>query len=403
MATVVFSDVLCWVSKNLSRIDRDSLLDIVAKFYHEDELYAAKSELCKLVAAGQSNDAPDHSPPVIDGWAKLVNNKGVPIVRKSAEPAVRRRHEAEDLLQMAILLDVQKFALPKFAAEDLDRIPNCVSAVDRIANSTMEVEKVLASVGVLNDSLSKLTASVNEVKKRLELIEKNSEYNISAVLSVVVQRLDDIETKLTTVSLSNTLSDNVQLTDAADMTHQPALCDIHAGEGDNSSLHQDTVANPVASTSVTVPDQQAITVDQSYIDADLVTHGPNAVKTWADMVKDIPKASTQSVFSDVKSKVRVHGQALSSVIKAVPRQLTCFVGRLDPNVSEDELTVFLKGQGIETVKCRKLVAKNGRVYNTSAFRVTCTSEYESLFYNEALWPIGSEVRDWVFYNKNGGH
>jgi len=58
----------------------------------------------------------------------------------------------------------------------------------------------------------------------------------------------------------------------------------------------------------------------------------------------------------------------------------------------------MQNQGILDAKCRKLSAKDGRVFRTSAFRVSCSSRYESLFYDEATWLEGAELRDWVFYN-----
>lgn len=95
-------------------------MDIVAKYYHKDELFAAKTILCKnVIEFLASNDATSEAPPSITGWAKLVNNKGMLIARKAGEPAQRQRHEADDQLQMLILLDVNKVELPKFVAEDL--------------------------------------------------------------------------------------------------------------------------------------------------------------------------------------------------------------------------------------------------------------------------------------------
>ena len=52
-------------------------------------------------------------------------------------------------------------------------------------------------------------------------------------------------------------------------------------------------------------------------------------------------------------------------------------------------------------KCTKLKPKNGRTFNTSAFRVSCNPDFETLFYDESKWPVGVELRDWVFYNQNG--
>lgn len=98
-------------------------------------------------------------------------------------------------------------------------------------------------------------------------------------------------------------------------------------------------------------------------------------------------------FNDAYKKVVVCGKATGGNVKGVPRQLTCFVGTLDSSVSEEELTEFLNDKGILDAKCVKLVAKDGRIFRTSAFRVSCSAVYESIFYNEASWPIGAELRD----------
>jgi len=89
-----FSEVLCFLNKNMKRFDKSTVHDIIAKFYHEDELYDAKSELCKVVVAAQ----PDAMPP--DGWAKFVNSKGVPVNRRMSDAVQRRRAKADDLIQM---------------------------------------------------------------------------------------------------------------------------------------------------------------------------------------------------------------------------------------------------------------------------------------------------------------
>jgi len=50
------------------------------------------------------------------------------------------------------------------------------------------------------------------------------------------------------------------------------------------------------------------------------------------------------------------------------------------------------------VTSRKLVAKDGRTFRTSAYRVTCCTESAELFHEESLWPSGVELRDWICYH-----
>ena len=83
-------------------------------------------------------------------------------------------------------------------------------------------------------------------------------------------------------------------------------------------------------------------------------------------------------------------------MKAVPRPLACFVGRLDAATQEDELHAHLVACGMKGVVCKKLKPKPGHVFSTAAFKVTCCVESRVLFYNEANWPCGAELRDWYF-------
>lgn len=95
----------------------------------------------------------------------------------------------------------------------------------------------------------------------------------------------------------------------------------------------------------------------------------------------------------------------SSAVKGVPRQLHAFVCRLADDTTESSLSDWLAGVGIIGAACRKIVPKDGRVFKTSAFKVSCDSKYADLFYNEASWPLGCELRDWYVkqYDSNVAH
>ena len=114
MAAIVVSEPLCYLMTVFGCYDRSFIHGIMSRFYHEDELYAAKVELAKIVA--QLPSAPD-------GWSKLVSMKGTPTLRRGADGAHRRSQEAEDVLEMTAIADVSKIDLPKFVAADLDRLP----------------------------------------------------------------------------------------------------------------------------------------------------------------------------------------------------------------------------------------------------------------------------------------
>jgi len=84
------------------------------------------------------------------------------------------------------------------------------------------------------------------------------------------------------------------------------------------------------------------------------------------------------------------------MVKAVKRRLVAFAGRFDLDTSEDDLKQWLVNSGIKDVYCTRIKPKEGRKYQTAAFRVSCSEEYRDLFYNESSWPDGCELRDWFF-------
>ena len=54
----------------------------------------------------------------------------------------------------------------------------------------------------------------------------------------------------------------------------------------------------------------------------------------------------------------------------------------------------MSSAGIKDIKCNKLTSKEGKVFPTAAFFVSCLAGYKDAFYSEATWPLGCELRDW---------
>ena len=172
VAVFMVSELLCFVVKNYKRFDKSAIIDIISKFYHDDELYAAKVELNKHFATVSGSA----EVPVIDGWSKLTNKQGLPVARKAGDASQRRVAEAEDVLQMMTLLDISKSDLPTFVAADLDRIP-------ALHTSGMHFEA------------TKLASSVEELHKKVDAVEQKVSTH-TATLSTdatLLQRLASIE------------------------------------------------------------------------------------------------------------------------------------------------------------------------------------------------------------------
>jgi len=114
------------------------------------------------------------------------------------------------------------------------------------------------------------------------------------------------------------------------------------------------------------------------------------------------QAASSAVIQQSTSvpSTRVGKRSAANSIKAIKPPLTCFVGRLDPKTTADDLTQYLDEVGIKDADCWKIQAKDGRVFKTSAFRVSCRDEFRELFYDENTWPEGAELRDWVYRRRD---
>jgi len=132
-----------------------------------------------------------------------------------------------------------------------------------------------------------------------------------------------------------------------------------------------------------------------------------ATKSWAERASSLATESQddQDGFQTVSHKRKprqkptvelIGKRAANESVKTVTRRLVCFVGRLQHDTSEEDLADYLADAGIADVKCTRIKPKEGKVFHTAAFRVSCDPCYRDMFYNEESWPVGAELRDWVF-------
>ena len=323
-APVIVNEVLYFSRFYLQRVSKDELCKSLASFYHEEELYAAKIQLCEVAAAVSSP---------IDGWSKFVNSKGAPIAHRKSDGAARRVMDGDDVVTMLMVLDVNNVPMPTYASIDPSRIPPPL--VPNFVDASED-----------NNTLLELTKSLEAVIKRLDKLE--------------VPHPPSVRQPTTGM-----------------MSTYPAV------------VSSDPKLSAVTSASPPVP-----------LSGPLPAPSPTDL-SWANVAVNGDVQALQTIVMNKNKSVRV-GTATNSKLKAVPRQLACFVGRLDADTTEEDLSAHLTAHGMKGVVCRKLVAKDGRRFKTAAFKVTCCTESRELFYNEASWPSGAELRDWVYRNTNGG-
>jgi len=106
--------------------------------------------------------------------------------------------------------------------------------------------------------------------------------------------------------------------------------------------------------------------------------------------------SFESVWSATAFTPRETDAASSGGVRGVPRQIHAFVSRLAAETTDNDLVEWLANVGIQGAVCRKITPKDNRTFKTAAFKVSCDAVYANLFYDEANWPAGCELRDWVF-------
>ena len=146
--SMIGNEVLCYLSF------RSLLISTLSSFYHEDELSEAKSHMCTAASA---------QIPAIDGWAKLITSKGLLINRKGNDDQHKRDLEADDVVSMNTLLDVNQVLMPTFVARPLklDRVPSL------ILSSSFNKD----SADVVANSLDSMSSSLGEVLRPLEKVE----------------------------------------------------------------------------------------------------------------------------------------------------------------------------------------------------------------------------------------
>ena len=130
-------------------------------------------------------------------------------------------------------------------------------------------------------------------------------------------------------------------------------------------------------------------------------------QSWANRVKDLAERTDSDGFTLVQRKGQKQAKKIvgnkvvlsDNKVNTAPRNVTLFVGRLDLDVTPEDLSNYLSDIDVKNVQCKKLESKNGKTFKSSAFMISCDSRYSNILFNESTWPDGALVREWVFYPK----
>ena len=349
MADSLFiSEVLCFFVNKFGKLTKLQMKSMLVGFYSEDELVEAKDRLfadaCNLGVADMPRNRTRSKS---DNRAKLIT---------------------DDLLELYSFLDEAGVLgkLPVYVARNLDRIPT-VKMEDMdlfcVSKKMEEMERRLASVESLN--VESLIAKLDDMSMRLNTQQVSAEI----VAECMSSKLDAVSAQL-----EKDLSGHSKL----DVVPNHETGHVETVDGDKAE-------GAAAANYADTPSWSGVAAE-----------GIGDPQTKFTLV-----SRQRQQKPPQKLPVRVHGVKACSeatAIKSIPRRqiLAAYVGRLHSDTTEEALTRFLQGEGMKGIVCKKLKAKDGRVFKTAAFYVTCSMDSADLFYDEKCWPSGVELRDWIY-------
>ena len=86
----------------------------------------------------------------------------------------------------------------------------------------------------------------------------------------------------------------------------------------------------------------------------------------------------------------VTGKAIGIHIRAAKRNASICVTRLDPDLSCDDLSVYIE----QTLSVRPTVELVKAIGSYASFHLTCECQDPAVFLDPCIWPEGSLVRGW---------
>lgn len=338
LQAVLTNEVLCYIQNYYINGQNEKLIEVLSGFYLQDELFNAKDMLQSLAASS------------IDSFLKLSHKK-------------RKVDEAREIVELWARLLENGSDMPIYSAVNLQRIPND-------SKSSVDVESI-------TNLLKEIKCDVSQLRSSHALAPPTM--------------------------LSSTEGKINSSTHYQPQQHLP--CD--------SQLPSDLQLPPSFPHFPPLPNQLASALPQSDNSRAMITgnnasntnnearQGQLSSKSWADQMNFIPtEAFTNMQFRPKSTTIRGARPLKECRIKTAPRRHYLFVGRLDLETTEEDLTAHLSERGISDVTCKKLkgASRDGRKYKSAAFMVSYDTKYLQMMHSCDIWPEEATVRDWEFKN-----
>ena len=271
---------------------------------------------------------------VVKGLSPKIDD--LPRCRLRKEGNNKRRLDSDDLLTLMEFVDKKNVDLPPFYAVDVRRIPS-------FAPSMVDTVRLAENFVMLQQQLVDVMKELAELKS--------------------------------VVKSNNITSNEVAASDEAD--------------ADSGVTDTDQRATPTSGSGQPTTDRSYATLFQSKDDQG----------QWFVVTRN--KTKPTAISRKITGKGSGSG---NSSLKAAappnkkPRTWHCFVGRLDPSTTEDDVSKHLSDAGITVVSCKLLKKTQQWQEKYAAFYVVVDYSFKDMIFDDDLWPEGTDVRDWVFTN-----
>ena len=264
--------------------------------------------------------------------------EGLPRHIKRQAGDSKKQQDCDDMLKLFRFLDQAKVELPRFMAGDLSRLP-------KVKPGEVDI------------------------------------YNMAVTIANLTQQVQMMASRLVALETST----------------QPA-----------GALYRQEFPSPAESVSRRQHGDRTHDTLQSASESAVSAEITNDVVSWSDVAgysidawKKVEYKNSVRASAPIRVKGSRQPSDISDKLKAVPRRpvLAAFAGRFHRDTTEENLHQFLSNVGMKDVRCKKLKSKDGTVFKTAAFYVTCSTESRDLFYDDSCWPEGVELRDWIYRNR----
>jgi hypothetical protein len=372
MSTII-NELLCALKCYFGKYPKMELLTVFAEFYSDCEISDAKTIIVEFA---------EKITPRIEELGSVKPRVGDGKTRRSME----------DVLNVYGLLDQKKIKLPSILAADCCRIPSLKDLdIGKLSNRIDDIRSLLATE--MCNLGTKFSSSLNDIH-----ISNN-------------RVLDELKVSVAMVT-DNAVSSINSTTDDA-RSNMSSICSSAIAALSASStelkLTMDKQSSDLSSVSsavdgIMVATKQAETYAEKLINS-ANTMGPD-VRPWYTMVSgkprlldlDTEKLGVTQVDSNRRKIIGCNSTGVTKLKSS--RDSTAswhvFVGKLEPDTTDQDLKDHLLSNGITVFNIVKLKAVQKWQEKCAAFKISVADIHKCDIMKADLWPENVLVRDWVF-------